>query len=67
MLDRLTLPSGGDAHKDALERNEHNLQRAADALEYRANSLYRRLDKHRAGTDSSGRVRGGTMVSIPPT
>jgi DNA-binding NtrC family response regulator len=48
LLDRLTLPEAEEMLiRNALERNDHNLQRAADALGISRQSLYRRLDKHR--------------------
>lgn len=49
LLDRLTLPEAEEMLiRHALDRNDHNLQRAADALGISRQSLYRRLDKHRA-------------------
>ncbi|APG03595.1 sigma-54-dependent Fis family transcriptional regulator [Luteibacter rhizovicinus DSM 16549] len=49
VLDRLTLPEAEEMIiRSALERNDHNLQRASDALGISRQSLYRRLDKHRA-------------------
>lgn len=49
VLDRLTLPEAEEMLiRHALDRNDHNLQRAADALGISRQSLYRRLDKHRA-------------------
>lgn len=51
LLDRLTLPEAEEMLiRHALDRNDHNLQRAADALGISRQSLYRRLDKHRART-----------------
>jgi DNA-binding NtrC family response regulator len=48
LLDRLTLPEAEDALiRQAMDRNDHNLQRAADALGISRQSLYRRLDKRR--------------------
>ncbi|PTR35474.1 DNA-binding NtrC family response regulator [Luteibacter sp. OK325] len=48
LLDRLTLPEAEEMLiRNALDRNDHNLQRAADALGISRQSLYRRLDKHR--------------------
>jgi DNA-binding NtrC family response regulator len=48
LLDRLTLPEAEDMLiRQALDRNDHNLQRAADALGISRQSLYRRLDKRR--------------------
>jgi DNA-binding NtrC family response regulator len=48
LLDRLTLPEAEELLiRHALDRNDHNLQRAADALGISRQSLYRRLDKHR--------------------
>lgn len=48
LLDRLTLPEAEELLiRQALDRNDHNLQRAADALGISRQSLYRRLDKHR--------------------
>ncbi|MDR6642333.1 MULTISPECIES: sigma-54 dependent transcriptional regulator [unclassified Luteibacter] len=49
VLDRLTLPEAEEMLiRQALERNDNNLQRAADALGISRQSLYRRIDKHRA-------------------
>ena len=49
LLDRLTLPEAEEMLiRNALDRNDHNLQRAADALGISRQALYRRLDKHRA-------------------
>jgi DNA-binding NtrC family response regulator len=49
VLDRLTLPEAEEMIiRSALERNDHNLQRASDALGISRQALYRRLDKHRA-------------------
>lgn len=49
ILDRLTLPEAEEMIiRNALERNDHNLQRASDALGISRQALYRRLDKHRA-------------------
>lgn len=49
LLDRLTLPEAEEMLiRHALDRNDHNLQRAADALGISRQSLYRRLDKQRA-------------------
>lgn len=49
LLDRLTLPEAEEMLiRHALDRSDHNLQRAADALGISRQSLYRRLDKHRA-------------------
>jgi DNA-binding NtrC family response regulator len=48
LLDRITLPEAEQLLiQQALERNENNLQRAADALGISRQSLYRRLDKRR--------------------
>lgn len=48
VLDRMTLPEAEEALiRQALDRNDHNLQRAADALGISRQSLYRRLEKHR--------------------
>jgi DNA-binding NtrC family response regulator len=48
LLDRLTLPEAEEMLiRNALDRNDHNLQRAADALGISRQSLYRRLDKQR--------------------
>jgi DNA-binding NtrC family response regulator len=49
LLDRMTLPEAEEVIiRNALERNDHNLQRASDALGISRQSLYRRLDKHRS-------------------
>ncbi|WP_285403847.1 sigma-54 dependent transcriptional regulator [Luteibacter sp. ME-Dv--P-043b] len=49
LLDRLTLPEAEEMLvRQALERHDNNLQRAADALGISRQSLYRRLEKHRA-------------------
>jgi DNA-binding NtrC family response regulator len=49
LLDRLTLPEAEEMLiRHALDRSDHNLQRAADALGISRQSLHRRLDKHRA-------------------
>lgn len=49
VLDSLTLPEAEELLiRHALDRNDHNLQRAADALGISRQALYRRLDKHRA-------------------
>ncbi|SFW70363.1 sigma-54-dependent transcriptional regulator [Luteibacter sp. UNCMF366Tsu5.1] len=49
VLDSLTLPEAEELLiRHALERNDHNLQRAADALGISRQALYRRLEKHRA-------------------
>lgn len=49
LLDRLTLPEAEEMlTRQALERYDNNLQRAADALGISRQSLYRRLEKHRA-------------------
>lgn len=46
LLDRLTLPEAEEMLiRNALERNDHNLQRAADALGISRQALYRRIDK----------------------
>jgi len=51
LLDRLTLPEAEEMLiRHALDRNDHNLQRAADALGISRQSLYRRMDKHRTRT-----------------
>jgi DNA-binding NtrC family response regulator len=48
LLDRITLPEAEQLLiQQALERNDNNLQRAADALGISRQSLYRRLDKRR--------------------
>ncbi|UPG94676.1 sigma-54-dependent transcriptional regulator [Luteibacter aegosomatissinici] len=48
LLDRITLPEAEELLiQQALERNDNNLQRAADALGISRQSLYRRLDKRR--------------------
>jgi transcriptional regulator with PAS, ATPase and Fis domain len=48
LLDSLTLPEAEEMLiRNALDRNDHNHQRAADALGITRQSLYRRLDKHR--------------------
>lgn len=49
VLDCLTLPEAEHLLiTQAMDRNEHNLQRAADALGISRQSLYRRLDKRKA-------------------
>ena len=49
VLESLTLPEAEELMiRHALERNDHNLQRASDALGISRQALYRRLDKHRA-------------------
>lgn len=49
ILESLTLPEAEELLiRHALDRNDHNLQRAADALGISRQALYRRLDKHRA-------------------
>jgi DNA-binding NtrC family response regulator len=55
-LDNLTLPEAEELLvRNALERNEYNLQRAADSLGISRQALYRRLGKHRAkGTEFIG-------------
>jgi DNA-binding NtrC family response regulator len=55
-LDNLTLPEAEELLvRNALERNEDNLQRAADSLGISRQALYRRLGKHRAkGTEFIG-------------
>lgn len=46
LLDRLTLPEAEEMLiRNALERNDHNLQRAADALGISRQALYRRIEK----------------------
>jgi DNA-binding NtrC family response regulator len=51
LLDRLTLPEAEEMLvRHAMDRNDHNLQRAADALGISRQSLYRRLGKHRVRT-----------------
>lgn len=48
-LDRMTLPEAEEMLiRRALERNDNNLQRAADALGISRQALYRRIEKHRA-------------------
>lgn len=48
ILDCLTLPEAEELLiTQAMERNDHHLQRAADALGISRQSLYRRLDKRR--------------------
>ncbi|MGN6479074.1 sigma-54-dependent transcriptional regulator [Luteibacter sp.] len=48
LLDRLTLPEAEHLLiTQALDRNENNLQRAADALGISRQALYRRLDKRK--------------------
>lgn len=60
VLDSLTLPEAEELLiRQALERSEHNLQRAADALGISRQALYRRLEKHKArggfaAVDSAG-------------
>lgn len=52
-LDSLTLPDAEEMLiRNALERNDHNLQRAAEALGISRQALYRRLDKHRSKSHS---------------
>jgi DNA-binding NtrC family response regulator len=55
-LDGLTLPEAEELLvRNALERNEHNLQRAADALGISRQALYRRLGKQRTkGAELTG-------------
>ncbi|MET0255249.1 MAG: sigma-54 dependent transcriptional regulator [Luteibacter sp.] len=49
VLERMTLPEAEEMLiRHALERNDNNLQRAAEALGISRQSLYRRLEKHRA-------------------
>lgn len=49
VLDSLTLPEAEELLiRQALERHDHNLQRAADALGISRQALYRRLEKRRA-------------------
>lgn len=49
VLDRLTLPEAEELLiRQALDRNDHNLQRAAEALGISRQSLYRRLEKQRS-------------------
>ena len=49
VLDSLTLPEAEDLIiRQSLQRNDHNLQRAADALGISRQALYRRLGKRRA-------------------
>ena len=53
VLDSLTLPDAEEMLiRNALERNDHNLQRAAEALGISRQALYRRLDKHRSKSHS---------------
>jgi DNA-binding NtrC family response regulator len=48
VLDSLTLPEAEELLiRQAVERHEHNLQRAADALGISRQALYRRLEKRR--------------------
>jgi DNA-binding NtrC family response regulator len=48
LLDRLTLPDAEDLLiRNAMDRNDHNLQRSADDLGISRQSLYRRLEKQR--------------------
>ncbi|NID16453.1 sigma-54-dependent transcriptional regulator [Luteibacter yeojuensis] len=57
VIDSLTLPEAEELLiRQAIERYDHNLQRAADALGISRQALYRRLEKRRArgGVESVG-------------